>query len=1401
MDRAEIAGQVGGHHMMNPLLQDQLAAVFRRQRRLQLAVRLALCWGVLALIGLGVFLSGTQSASHSLAWIIGLATLGLVAGGIVFARQRRRQPDWHSLARRIEQRYPELNGLLLTAAQQQPAADGQLQYLQERIVRDALNHGRLNSWTETIPWSRAATAQMAHLLALVCFVGVLVALGPRSERQSVFSDGWTANGVTITPGDISLERGERLVVVASFAGSVPANVNLITTLPTEQTKRIPLVKSLADPVFGGSISEVTTSFVYRVEYGDEQTRDFTVNVFEYPRLERADADLTFPDYTGLEPKRVENTFRISAVEGTSCMLTLQLNKPVARAQFVVKGEAGEVIPLTVASNASIATLAGLTLETNRTYLLQLVDVEGRTNKIPAPFVVNVLKNREPELKIASPRGDTRPSALEEISFEGTVWDDFGVQAYGLAYTETGGEIKFVELGQGIPANEKRPFKHLLPLEELGAMPDQLISWFLWADDIGPDGQPRRSASDMYFAEVRPFDEIFRQGQGQAGGGDQEQQQQASGQSGGGGQQAQLAELQKQIINATWKLQRQQSRQPPPLKPTKPANSDKPSNGTSAIENRVPREVAGQFGLRRQSAAATALLENASDNVVKPLSESGVALRFPPQSRTPLVRSAFGQRAPERTSDTPLIQARERLAGISSTNKVVSASQFSQDLGTVRDAVAQAITQAQEARERQSSVQNAVLWDGLIRDLEKAQSALEKAEQSPASLADALAAEQSAFQALLRLQQREYEIARNRSRNQNSGNSREQQIQRQLDQLDLTQEENRYETERLAQAPQSPERREQLQVMNRLGELARRQQDLNERLQELQTALQEAKSEQEREELRRQLKRLQEEEQQMLADADELQQRMSQPENQSRMNEQRQQLEQTRQEMQRAAEAAQQGSPSQALASGTRAQRQLQQMREDMRKQNSSEFTEDLKQLRADARDAERKQQEIQKQMDQLSNSGRKALDDSQEREKSLEQLAQQAQRLTNLVARATQLSQQTEDAEPIASRELYDTLRKFSQDDAKSVRQFQDELIERGLMRTELYRRLAEIEKQEDVKSVELTSEMLRQGFLPQAQQAGDRAGAAVGELARGIERAAEKVLGDDTEALRLARQQLDQLTDQIEREIAQEQGAGTTNNPSQARNGQAQAGDNSNPSGNEREQQAQGEAQRSNGQRPATGQQPEAGNQNQAASGEAGQQPGESQSPAGTQTAQRGQGGNPQPGGERGEQPTEAQVGEAQPGATASAQNRRGNRGGLRGDEANAGGLPAGLEQFLAPERRGPVGGGPVITGGDFVPWADGLREVEEMVEDPALQTQLATARERARVMRQQYRQTQEKPEWTQVQLQVLKPLVEVRNQIADELARRNSKESLVPVDRDPVPDRYSELVRRYYEELGKDR
>src|SRR5947199_10137936 len=160
-------------------------------------------------------------------------------------------------------------------------------------------------------------------------------------------------------------------------------------------------------------------------------------------------------------------------------------------------------------------------------------------------------------------------------------------------------------------------------------------------------------------------------------------------------------------------------------------------------------------------------------------------------------------------------------------------------------------------------------------------------------------------------------------------------------------------------------------------------------------LQEARTEQEREENKRRLKRLQEEEQQMLADTDELRQRMDRPENQSRMADERRQLDQTRNDMQRAAEAAHQGAASQALASGTRAQRQLQDMREQLRKETSSQFSDDMRQMRAEARELARQQDDIVQKMQDQNRSTHKSLSDSADRSGLVDRLARQQQRLTN----------------------------------------------------------------------------------------------------------------------------------------------------------------------------------------------------------------------------------------------------------------------------------------------------------------------------------------------------------------------------------------------------------------------
>jgi hypothetical protein len=121
-----------------------------------------------------------------------------------------------------------------------------------------------------------------------------------------------------------------------------------------------------------------------------------------------------------------------------------------------------------------------------------------------------------------------------------------------------------------------------------------------------------------------------------------------------------------------------------------------------------------------------------------------------------------------------------------------------------------------------------------------------------------------------------------------------------------------------------------------------------------------------------------------------------------------------------------------------------------------------------------------------------------------------------------------------------------------------------------------------------------------------------------------------------------------------------------------------------------------------------------------------------------------------------------------------------------------------------GPIGGaysGGPLTGTNFGTWTERLRDVETLLDSQELRAAIAAARERARLMRRDYAVKHDKPDWAVVQLEILKPLVEVRSRVAEELARRDPRDQLAPIDRDPVPNRFADSVRRYYEELGKDK
>jgi hypothetical protein len=494
---------------------------------------------------------------------------------------------------------------------------------------------------------------------------------------------------------------------------------------------------------------------------------------------------------------------------------------------------------------------------------------------------------------------------------------------------------------------------------------------------------------------------------------------------------------------------------------------------------------------------------------------------------------------------------------------------------------------------------------------------------------------------------------------------------------------------MAQPREQQTQREDLQVLNRLRDLARRQNEMSERLREAQAALWEAESGQQREEVLRELRRLRDEQLEAMRDMDELQQRMETPENRRRMAEARQRLDDSRAEIRQSTEELEQGMVSRAITSTTRAGRQLDEMRDEFRRQTSSQLGEAMRDLRDEAQQLDVRQQEIAEAMREQIESRRKSLRDSEGNTKLAEQIDRQREHMEELIEQMRALSEQSENSEPLLSRKLYDTLRRAS-----------TENVDRAL---------------------EATGQLLRRNFLPQAQEVERQAGAGIEAVRKGVEEAAENVLGDDAESLRLAQQQIDELMQQVDEE------ASRAANNSQAESSAGRA-------------QGDGRAAEPNG-----------------ADAQGSPREGARRQEADPRTARTGhprqQGGPTGPGG---------------------------------------GQIESGRWDDVGP--RGP------LTGQDYREWSDNLRDVEEMLSERELREEAARVRDRAKGMRAEFIRHGTEPQWDLVRSQIMEPLAELKAQIGEKLAQLESDDALVPIDRDPVPDRFAEIVRKYFENLGNN-
>lgn len=1157
--------------------------------------------------------------------------------------------NYAEAAREVETKFPDLGNILTTALEQKTGREG-YNFLQEKVIDDALRFSFFQYW-EDVGKRRRLKFQTAHWGSLALIAGLAALTYYAKDHPFEFKAPHLPvliSSVDVTPGNTAIERGSAVVIAARFRGDVPRSATLVVKQDDGVTRRQAMARSLSDPIFAHTLPSVMHSAHYTVEYPGDQTDTFRLEVYDLPALVQANAFLDYPDYTGIRDRLIEDTRRVSAVEGTRLDYRFLVNKPLAAAELLDRD--GNRIPLLPTNPEKTRFGTEILLTEDLRYHLHLTDEQGRANAYPPDLRIAVRENQKPELRLNFPKGDQAVSPIEELALEAKANDDFGLVDYGLAVAIGAESPEYVSLKPDNPDPLEAEFEKLYALEEEAVEVDQLVTWFAWADDYGVDGETRRSTSDLFYAEVRPLEEIYREGEG--GGG--------QGQGQPGGPEGELLEQQRQIAIATFKL-------------------------------------------KQRGQGDSGFLEDAE------------VLRDSQQQ----IRLQLEQVKMELEEEKWITAA--NLAG---------------------DYMEEAITSLSETVDAESDEPLETAW---------------------------LAA-QGAYQALLRMRPREMNV--NQSRQQGGGGGGNNRNQRQLNQLEFNEEENRYETESQAQALTTPEEREQLEVLSKLSELARRQQQVNERLRELQTALAAAQDKEERDKIRRELKRLEEEQRRMLTQMDEVRQRMDNLPQDRQMREAGEQLQETREDMRNISESLQEEEVSQALASGSRAQRNLEELKDEFRESTSSQFSDAMRAVRDAARELAENQREISEELESLQADQAPALDGSDDREGAADRYRQQREGLENLMEDLRRITEDSETGEPALHRKLYDVLRRQNQSDASG--------------------------------NLQVAEELVRRGFLEQAQTMQPGLQQSLNELERAVSEAAESVMGDATTALRFAREELEDLLNELEQERPEGELADNESpRPGQAQTGQESegpAGQPGQPPGRTSGQEQEGELAQSPGPQSGTeqaGRQPS--QQGQSGSQEPGQAP--NGQPSGPQPGEGQAGGQPPGGGQPGS--SLAQNGQ-QPGRS----NNPGGQpspGGQTGGRQTAGGGGGGgplqnLNDIIRSFTNNDGGWGGPITGDGFVDWNERMRTIEELMELPQARERMQQAREQAERMRADFKRHGNPPQWEDIDTSVLQPVREVESWVQQELLRKENPDSLQPIDRDPVPPKYTSSVKKYYEALGGD-
>ena len=429
----------------------------------------------------------------------------------------------HDVALNVERKHRDLEDRLVSALQfgETETDDPIKSHLLQRLVTDAVERTDGIDFKATIDKSKKrkhigiAVAVLAGcaLLALIFPAELDISLNrllsPWEKTEPVFT-----TKLTVEPGNARILRGRSLAINLEVTGKAADKARLIYTKgdPTAeaepQRQEIDMVLIEGEKRrFGYEIFNINEDMEYYATANEAESERYTVKVFDMPKLTAIEIAYTYPEYTQLKPIIQQGDGNIRAVAGSQAEVRITTNKAIQSATLTV--DAQDSTPMLISDGRTLTTT--LDVLNDGKYTVKLLCVDGFNNQTPIEYTITAVPDEPPEIAIREPGRDIKATKLEEVKILAEATDDYGVENMTLMYSIGSGEAQELPVETlEVKAEKIISGAYVFYLEELDVEPGELISYYAQATDNNTRTGPGTSTSELYFIEVRPFNERYMQ---------------------------------------------------------------------------------------------------------------------------------------------------------------------------------------------------------------------------------------------------------------------------------------------------------------------------------------------------------------------------------------------------------------------------------------------------------------------------------------------------------------------------------------------------------------------------------------------------------------------------------------------------------------------------------------------------------------------------------------------------------------------------------------------------------------------------------------------------------------------------------------------------------------------------